>query len=87
MANCIRASVITLNVTHPSNASGMQTVSVGVASMIPAAGDNHHLLVSAADIALYQAKNSGRNRTVLADNLAMQLPAGSELLDRHKRVA
>jgi len=87
VANCIRASVADLNITHPTNANGVQTVSVGVASLVPAVGDHHRILVSLADMALYQAKNSGRNRTVCAENSATGLPAGPERTDRHKCVA
>ena len=49
------------------------TVSVGVASR-PAgdrtAGDNLHELIRDADAALYAAKDAGRNRVVLAADLA-----------------
>lgn len=40
------------------------TVSIGVA-MYPAHGENIHDLIAASDIALYEAKNSGRNKTVI----------------------
>ena len=39
------------------------TVSIGVASILPA-GDTPHGLFRRADVALYQAKNGGRNRVV-----------------------
>ena len=38
------------------------TVSVGVASMLPAPGFDRNLLMARADQALYRAKRSGRNR-------------------------
>jgi hypothetical protein len=41
-------------------------LSIGVASAVPGIVARHRDLVAAADKALYQAKNLGRNRTELA---------------------
>jgi diguanylate cyclase (GGDEF)-like protein len=41
------------------------TVSIGVASF-PKHGDEAQSIISRADVALYKAKESGRNRVVLA---------------------
>jgi diguanylate cyclase (GGDEF)-like protein len=43
------------------------TVSIGVATFQPKHADNTLLLLDDADDAMYQAKNQGRNRTVIAD--------------------
>lgn len=43
------------------------TVSIGVAEFKEKHGDNPLLLLDDADVAMYQAKNQGRNRTIVAD--------------------
>jgi diguanylate cyclase (GGDEF)-like protein len=45
----------------------MVTVSLGVAVGVPGATDERDHLLKMADVALYAAKNKGRNRVVLAD--------------------
>ncbi len=47
------------------NAAVKVTVSIGVASYIKDALDSPEELINAADIALYQAKEAGRNKTVV----------------------
>jgi len=58
------------------NAGLNLTVSVGVASLAP--GGTAQSLVQLADKALYAAKNSGRNRVVLAGAHGLSAPEGLE---------
>ncbi len=60
-------AVAEMNIEHPDNEElGHVTVSVGCASRIPHVLERPDSLVTAADQALYQAKQSGRNRAVMA---------------------
>ncbi len=62
-AEDIREQVQSLEISHEnSNAQKIVTVSIGVASIIPEDEKGFGSLIEAADIALYKAKNSGRNR-------------------------
>lgn len=63
-AELIRESVHKLAIEHEGKKIGPVTVSVGVA-MFPENGANGQAVVRAADAALYRAKQSGRNRTVV----------------------
>ena len=64
VAETIRRAIAELGVPHEDNEGGIVTVSIGVASAIPAEGDTPAALVEAADAAVYQAKAAGRNRVV-----------------------
>lgn len=62
VAESLRDSVEKLHIPHPGLETGVLTISVGVASREQ--GETTHVeeLLAHADIALYAAKNSGRNR-------------------------
>ena len=60
VAERVRKAVEALNIAHCDAATGQITVSIGIASFVPMAGDARQL-VKAADAALYSAKRHGRN--------------------------
>lgn len=64
VADTIHANLIRQAIDHPnSGVACVVTVSIGVASGIPTCDTTPEHLLDAADKALYQAKQSGRNRT------------------------
>ena len=73
LAECVRTGVRDLLIAHAGSESGVVTVSIGVAIVIPSmATSSPAELIEAADTALYQAKNGGRDTVRLA---GAQVPA------------
>ena len=66
IAERICRSTMGLELEHPTNATGLQTLSIGVAAAVPFAGQGSTALVISADKALYVAKLAGRNRVACA---------------------
>ncbi|HTX58836.1 MAG TPA: diguanylate cyclase, partial [Verrucomicrobiae bacterium] len=66
LAEELRAAVRRLQIPHAGSTLGIMTISLGVASTIPAANDSSASLLRAADDALYRAKLGGRNRVYAA---------------------
>ncbi|OOV07518.1 hypothetical protein RF819_12950 [Rhodoferax fermentans] len=66
LAEAVRQSVEQLNLPHAKSPLGRLTVSLGVAAMADAHYVDASGLLSAADAALYIAKQEGRNRVRLA---------------------
>lgn len=68
LAQRLMENIKALGITHESSPiSDLVTVSIGIASIQPAAHFDPEYLVKAADKALYRAKESGRNRICIAD--------------------
>lgn len=65
----LRGQVYGLGQPHPRSKLGRLTVSIGVAAAVPDEGSTPAHLVRAADLALYEAKDAGRNRVMSAQNL------------------
>ena len=64
VADTIHTNINGSNIHHPHSYAGYNvTVSIGVASCIPSCQTTPAQLLTAADTALYRAKQNGRNRT------------------------
>ncbi len=65
LAENIRKNVEALDIPHEgSKIAPRLTISIGIASIVPASNDMPATLVSLADAALYRAKDGGRNQVV-----------------------
>jgi two-component system, cell cycle response regulator len=72
MAQTLRLGIHKLNLAHGSSSVGpIVTMSLGVASVVPQAGQSYQELIAQADQALYQAKEAGRDRLALNGLVAM----------------
>jgi diguanylate cyclase (GGDEF)-like protein len=64
VAENIRMAVQRMQIPHAGTSLGSISVSAGVATAVPTAAHTSATLVEEADLALYRAKTSGRNRIV-----------------------
>jgi len=67
VAEKIRHAVLLEDIEHLDSAEGRVTVSIGVCAYNTASQDQPDDVVTAADKALYVAKSSGRNMSVIAN--------------------
>jgi diguanylate cyclase (GGDEF)-like protein len=62
LAEGVRQDVVSRNIAHAGSVLGVVTVSLGVATMIPTSLLAPADLIRAADVLMYEAKRSGRNK-------------------------
>ena len=68
VGNRLREMLVQAGLEHPGNAPfGVVTISIGIASYDPANPIPGEEVLRSADQALYKAKQSGRNQTILAE--------------------
>jgi len=72
VADACRAHLEHLALEHSAAPLGLVTMSIGVASIVPAPGDGPEELVARADKALYAAKRGGRNRIGQGDESILE---------------
>lgn len=68
MAEILCKAVVNLNFPHEGSDIGRISISVGVALMTPSKTQTSADLLRAADVALYKAKEQGRNRVVVSQS-------------------
>lgn len=66
VAERIRAAIYGLAIPHVRSPAGVVTLSLGIACQEPGSAVDEQRLIALADAALYEAKQSGRNRSAMA---------------------
>ena len=67
----LRDAVEALGIAHASSSTGHVTISVGIAIQAAQEADDPDALLQRADVALYRAKNTGRNCVVLSEEIEL----------------
>ncbi|MGI4846461.1 MAG: diguanylate cyclase [Janthinobacterium lividum] len=70
IGEALRGAIEALDIAHAGAATGRVTISVGVAIRAPQEAGDPDTLMRRADLALYRAKEAGRNRVVLGGDEA-----------------
>ncbi|MBB4515730.1 diguanylate cyclase [Paraburkholderia fungorum] len=65
LAEKIRLAIEGLGIAHAGSASGVVTISVGAAAIVPSAAEPVTTLIEAADVGLYRAKRDGKNQVAV----------------------
>lgn len=65
LAERMRLAVKRLSIEHKASEHNIVTISLGVASTVPVQDKEINKLVKAADIALYESKQKGRDMTTV----------------------
>jgi diguanylate cyclase (GGDEF)-like protein len=71
VAERLRRAVEELCIANADAPLGQVSVSIGVASLVPSAGDKAQSLIEAADAGLYAAKRGGRNAVVAHSDIEL----------------
>ncbi|MEL6495808.1 MAG: EAL domain-containing protein [Cyanobacteria bacterium J06623_7] len=83
VAEDIRTAISALEIPHPNSpGNSVVTVSLGVATTIPQTQSLPEMLLSAADKALYLAKNRGRDRVAIYEPEVVQVSSQESDQDR-----
>lgn len=81
VAENIRKAVIAMNLPHPRNPHGCQTISIGVATTVAGLDQTAISLLTLSDVALYRAKELGRNRVEAATSTGMAVQQNPDALN------
>ena len=69
----VRQDIEDLHIPHSPSVSEWVTVSVGGVTVIPETGNDYNVYLKIADTMLYDAKKSGRNRVIWANEQLKQM--------------
>ncbi|PQV43555.1 diguanylate cyclase [Paraburkholderia sp. BL21I4N1] len=67
LAEKIRIAIEGLAIPHAGSASGVVTISIGAAMLVPSVAEPVTKLIEAADVGLYRAKRDGKNQVAVSD--------------------
>jgi len=65
LAEKIRIAIEDLGIAHSGSTSGIVTISIGAATLVPSVSDPVTTLIEAADAGLYRAKRDGKNQVAM----------------------